>query len=156
MFWLDLVLGFLGAIFIMGAVFLPWVIGYVVLEDYRGTFGKAVAAFIGSAVVLWLLVAAVLVPKYLNFVSTESLDVFTINKTERVTDKDGKTSRYLVFTDKGVFENTDSLFYLKYHSSDIYNQLASGKKYECKTVGWRVPFFSSYRNIIECTVQHHD
>lgn len=74
----------------------------------------------------------------------------TVNKTERVVQGfgDSQTSKYLVFTDKETFENTDTLFYLKYNSSDVHSKLSDGKTYKLKVYGFRIPFLSMYRNII--------
>ena len=60
------------------------------------------------------------------------------------------TYSHLVYTDKGVYTNKDSLSFLKFRSSDIYNQLRAGGTYNCKVAGWRIGFFSMYRNIIDC------
>ncbi|MBT5023282.1 DUF1523 family protein [Candidatus Woesearchaeota archaeon] len=76
--------------------------------------------------------------------------------TERV--KDGDEEKYVVFTsdiESGVersFENTDSLLELKYSSSDLQAKLSSAEKEgqvcDIKTYGFRIPFFSSYKNIV--------
>jgi hypothetical protein len=60
-------------------------------------------------------------------------------------------SKYLVFTDDGVFENTDSLYYFKYNSSDVQGQLMQGGKFEVTYYGYRVPFMSMYPNITSAT-----
>jgi len=48
----------------------------------------------------------------------------TVTKTERVTIKsgDGIASKYMVFTDKETMQNTDSLLYLKFNSSDLHGR----------------------------------
>ena len=71
--------------------------------------------------------------------------IFTINKTERTGGDNGK---YLIFTDNGVYENTDSLFWLKWNSSDIYNEIEKQKTYKAKVYGFRIGFLSWYKNII--------
>lgn len=71
-----------------------------------------------------------------------------VNKSERVCNGQ-EDCRYLVFTDKGVFENTDTIWHLKFDSSDMYNDLVVGKDYNVVAVGWRIPFLSMYKNIIE-------
>ena len=67
-------------------------------------------------------------------------------KTERVCSRQDDC-KYLVFTDKGVFENTDSLLNFKWNSSDIYGELKVGETYTFNVYGWRVPFLSMYKNI---------
>ncbi|MDE2373163.1 MAG: hypothetical protein KGL96_02950, partial [Hyphomicrobiales bacterium] len=54
----------------------------------------------------------------------------------------------LVYTDKEVFEDTDSLTRFKWNSSDIYGELKSGCTYDAKVFGFRNHFLSMYRDII--------
>lgn len=74
-----------------------------------------------------------------------------ILKAERVTTGSGDSmrSKYLVFTDKGVFENTDTIFYGKWNSSDFYARMNMGDVCNFTVTGWRVPFLSWYQNIVE-------
>lgn len=74
----------------------------------------------------------------------------TVTKTERITTGSGDTisSKYLVFTTRETFENSDCLWYGKFNSSDIQGRLTPGT-YSMKVYGWRIPFLSSYRNILE-------
>lgn len=84
--------------------------------------------------------------------ATNSHDVsFTVSKSERVCEsgKNG-TCRYLIYTDQGVYENTDSLWKGKWNSSDLYNQIKPNVKYNCEAIGFRVPFLSWYENVISC------
>lgn len=60
------------------------------------------------------------------------------------------SGQYLVFTNRGVFSDADSLEFWKFNSSDIYGQLRDGHTYTCQVSGWRVPFLSWYRNINTC------
>lgn len=80
----------------------------------------------------------------------------TVTEKERVTQKNGDeyTSKYLIFCDGEngeslVFENTDTIFHLKFNSSNVYGQLKEGKQYEITVVGVRIPFLSTYQNIIK-------
>lgn len=91
--------------------------------------------------------------------------VFSFNDTEytiTVTDKericessgDSSSSKYLVFGDDEsgnslVFENTDCLIRGKWNSSNIQGQLKEGNTYKITVVGYRVSFFSMYKNIIK-------
>ena len=83
--------------------------------------------------------------------------VVTVKDKERIvetgTDSDGYpavSSKYLIFTDKETFENTDSVLKMKFNSSDVYGALDRGSTYECEVYGWRIPAFSQYRNIVSC------
>ena len=74
--------------------------------------------------------------------------VFTVEKTERVTDGNKEGSRYLIFTKTETFENSDRLVLLKFNSSDLYGSIKPDKSYQAKVVGLRIPFLSWYRNIV--------
>lgn len=58
--------------------------------------------------------------------------------------------RYVVFTNKGVYENKDTIVYFKFNSSDVHNALLGmkGKEVLIRSYGFRIPFFSAYKNII--------
>lgn len=83
---------------------------------------------------------------------TCSKDIVTINKTEV---KRNKTSdKYLIFAtnsegEKIVLENTDSIAFFKFNSSDIQGDIEIGETYKIKTSGIRMPFLSMYKNIID-------
>lgn len=71
----------------------------------------------------------------------------TVTRVERVNyDRD---SKYLIFGKKEVYEDTDSLLFGKFNSSDIYGKIDPGHTYRFTVVGWRIPFFSKYRNILK-------
>lgn len=78
--------------------------------------------------------------------------VATVTKTERVTSGSGEdiTAKYLIFTDKETFQNTDSFLYWKFNSSDVHSSLVPGE-YRMKVYGWRVPVLSWYRNVVEAS-----
>lgn len=69
----------------------------------------------------------------------------TIKDKEQINyEEDGKTfSKYLIYTDQEVFENTDDWFYLKLNSSDLYGQLDKGSTYKIWITGWRIQIFST-------------
>ena len=101
----------------------------------------------GIALAVVLVVALVGFTLYSTYGTQRSVE-FTVNHKERTGGNDGK---YLVFTDEeGVFENTDTIFYLKFNSSDVYNQLEEGGEYRCDVYGWRFGLFSWYPNIKDC------
>ena len=87
------------------------------------------------------------------YFSTKQVE-FTITKMDRITTStgsgkmEGTSSKYLIFTNNEVFEDTDSWLFVKFNSSDIYSKLQIGSTYKVKVTGWRVPFLSWYRNII--------
>lgn len=86
------------------------------------------------------------VPAVLQVITQDNIN-FTVEKAERIAE--GLSSRYLIFTEKETFENTDSIAFLKFNSSNIFSQIDEGKTYRAKVAGKRVPILSLYRNIIE-------
>lgn len=58
-----------------------------------------------------------------------------------------KSSKYLVQCNNEVYEITDLFFKGKFNSSDIYIKLKKGHKYKITTTGYRIRFFSQYKNI---------
>lgn len=74
----------------------------------------------------------------------------TVTEKERIVTGSGEnlSSKYLVFTEDRVFQNTDSVFHLKFNSSDLQGKLKLGGSYRVKAYGWRVPFLSAYENIV--------
>ena len=84
--------------------------------------------------------------------SEKTIEVMVTEK-ERITTGRGKTidSKFLVYTEGGVFENTDSWLYFKFNSSNVQNELKVGESYMVRVAGWRIPLFSWYKNIIGIT-----
>ena len=83
---------------------------------------------------------------------TKDTVTFTVTDKERIveSDSDGNTtSKYLIFTDNGTFENTDTVWYFKFQSSDLYGKLKRGQTYEADVYGFRVGWLSMYKNIID-------
>lgn len=99
-----------------------------------------------------VVVAAVAFQVILAIATRDTVHGVTVKKTERVVSQSGDNqveSKYLVFTDREVFENTDTILFMKFHSSDIYGVLEKGVRCDLEVVGLRVPVFSMYRNIID-------
>lgn len=82
--------------------------------------------------------------------TTDEIVTITIKDKERIVTGSGDTlsSKYLIYTDNGVYENTDTIWYWKWNSSDVYNNLEVGETYQTKVYGFRVPFLSWYKNIV--------
>lgn len=81
--------------------------------------------------------------------NTDTYITKTVKKSERVQGRDANSgAKYLIFTEDEVLENTDTVWYWKYNSSDIYSLIEPGKTYKFRVYGFRIYFFSWYRNII--------
>lgn len=73
--------------------------------------------------------------------------IVKITRMERI--NNNESSKYLIFTETETFENTDTLLFTKFNSSDLYGKLIVGRIYKLRVYGFRIPLFSMYRNIIE-------
>lgn len=83
----------------------------------------------------------------------------TVTGKERITETDGEgraSSKYLIFTDRETFENTDSFWGWKFNSSDVYGKIEKGYVCDFRVVGWRVQFLSAYRNILQASCKKPD
>jgi hypothetical protein len=82
---------------------------------------------------------------------TAEIITIQIENKERISTGSGDSldHKYLVFCKDETFENTDSLYMLKWSSSDLQNDLKDGQEYQVLVYGWRIPFLSWYRNIVE-------
>lgn len=85
------------------------------------------------------------------YYGTETNITATVTGKERVNYE--KSGKYLIFTDNETFECTDAMFVGKFNSSDMYGNIQKDSTYRFKVVGWRIPFLSSYRNIIKVTIK---
>lgn len=97
---------------------------------------------LGFFLAIFLLVK---LPEAISLLHQETV-VDTVVRSERVTN--GESSKYLVFGEREVYQNTDNLPLRKFNSSDFYRDIEVGKTYRLKVIGWRIPFFSLYRNIV--------
>lgn len=99
-----------------------------------------------GCLIILLILAVIWIPIYRA--SSESITA-TVVKT--VID-DGAT--FFVLQQEGhseveILENDDSWAFLKFDSNNILMEVEVGQTYEFKVAGWRVPFLSWFRNIIE-------
>lgn len=77
--------------------------------------------------------------------ATKTTIEYKVDEKEAVGGQDGK---YLIYTaENEVLENRDSMWELKWNSSDVYARLDSGKCYRSEAWGFRIPFLSMYRGI---------
>ena len=103
-----------------------------------GTIVVGFAAAVGSSI-------------YYQTTGQETVRAMVTDKERQVkSDGDGgSTSKYIVFTDKEVFENTDSMIRGKWRSSDVQGSLHVGCTYDFNAYGFRNGPFSVYRNIVD-------
>lgn len=107
--------------------------------------------FAGSVLSLFILMGTC---SYAVHDLTQQEVIADVTGKERIVETTGDTteSKYLIFTNMETFENTDSLWALKFNSSDLYGRLQEGQRCKFTVAGFRVSWASMYRNIInaEC------
>jgi hypothetical protein len=91
--------------------------------------------------VLILFVIFVLIP--LNYTNGQD----RVIHIKSVTNVTGEHTTYKVFTKEGVFSNADRWLIGKFNSSDLQNEMMGKKECKVHTMGYRIPFLSSYPNI---------
>jgi hypothetical protein len=100
-------------------------------------------------IILLLVAIAVIANVLIANMPLEYVEV-TVTGKERIVEGSGEdiTSKYLVFTDSEVFQNTDEMAKSKYNSSDIQGRIKENRTYRFGVIGRRIPQLSMYRNII--------
>lgn len=115
------------------------------MKDAKG--GKAaLKKFLPKVIVGFILLFGV-GSCYTLHVSSRDTVRFVVTGKERIEPRNGD-GHYLVFSKDETFKNVDSTFFLKWNSSDVQGSLLEGAEYEADVYGWRMPWFSWYRNII--------
>lgn len=76
-------------------------------------------------------------------------DTVTVTVTDKNIKRYDESDKYLIYTNNGTYEITDTIAYWRWDSSDLYGEIEIGETYEMKVCGFRIPFFSMYENIIE-------
>jgi len=83
------------------------------------------------------------------FLSSKRDVTITVVDKERICSSQNEDCKYLVFTENGTYENSDTLLNLKFNSSDIQGSLRPGQTYDVQVWGFRQPILSWYPNILE-------
>jgi len=84
----------------------------------------------------------------LGTVDTMTATVMDKERMCESTKDNGRECKWMVLTDEMSFENIDSIWHLKFNSTDVQAEIANGQSYHIKYYGWRIPFLSVYPNII--------
>lgn len=100
-------------------------------------------------IISMIVLSSLIVSPLIAYNTDENIQ-FTIKNKERVTTGSGQNiqSKYLIYTDNGVYENTDTVWYWKWNSADVYNDIEIGKQCNARVYGFRIPFLSWFKNII--------
>ena len=101
-----------------------------------------------------LIIIAICIP-IISFIGLDIYRVYgtketvTITVTDKAIKRYDKSDKYIIFADEETFKIADDFLLGRFNSSDDYGRLKVGETYTVTVNGWRVPFLSWYRNIIE-------
>lgn len=100
-----------------------------------------------------IFVVLVLFTGFVDIVGSFNDITYTVTVSDKENINRGKSGYYLIYCkdDDGnyyEFTNKDSLLRGKFNSSRVYNEIEIGETYEFTVVGFRIPLFSWYQNII--------
>lgn len=101
-------------------------------------------AIIAVLLFVWAIVYAIWIPQ------THRTVTATVLKTWVSCTGGHEDCKNLIGTNKGVFEDHDSALYWKWNSSDYFSNMQEGHTYTFSVVGWRIPWSSTYPNIVSC------
>lgn len=101
----------------------------------------------GLGVLIGLILGMALLSYPFYVYQTQEKMICTVENKERINTKE--SSKYVIFCEEEVIQNTDELLVFKFNSSDFYKNLKIGNKYNLLVYGWRIPFLSTYRNVIK-------
>ncbi len=101
----------------------------------------------GAFCIIVLIVLAIVVSCSF-IINTHKEEVLNVTVTDKAVKRYKDKDVYLIFTDSGTFEVSDSLVgFIRFNSSDVYGSIEAGKTYNLKLRGYRVPIPSMYQNI---------
>jgi ABC-type glycerol-3-phosphate transport system permease component len=103
-------------------------------------------------VIVWLvilvLVLLILTPGIMGICYAFHSETATFTPTKIECVNTNQTKKYLVFTEGETLCISDSWVHWRFNSSDVYGSMKVGVKYTATLQGYRWPFLSTYRNIV--------
>lgn len=110
---------------------------------------KILGIIFGAVLVIALLSTNIII----HFTTMEEVR-FEVEHRERVVSGENN-SRYMIWANLGdrteVFENVDSVLALKFNSADLYGEMLPGRECVGTVNGFRIPWASMNRNILNVT-----
>ena len=121
---------------------------------YRSYSSRRSTGMVSVTIALIIIAVLFSIPLFLSYYSTKT---YTVTVTEKEVKNYNESSTYLIFTklendETKVFCIEDSIIKWRFNSSDFYGEIEVGKTYDIEVIGWRIPFLSSYENIISFSI----
>lgn len=105
-----------------------------------------------GTIVVMIAVAVVVIALPVAYVASKQDIICTVtekDRTSKVVDGNSSVDTRIFTSDCGVLSLNDSIIGLSFDTADKYNSIKTGETYKFTTIGWRVPFFSMFPNIVE-------
>ena len=84
-----------------------------------------------------------------DIVSTSSVTQTVVSKGTTESCLQTCWTNYWIYTDKETLQDSGNIFAAKMYSGAIYDKLQVGHTYNMTVIGWKIPMFAWYRNIIQ-------
>lgn len=72
----------------------------------------------------------------------------TVTGKDRTMKPKGGSDARIYTAECGTYEVADSFLHSRYNSADVYGRIQPGR-YKITSIGWRIPLFSMFPNIME-------
>lgn len=110
--------------------------------------GNAILGIIIGAIIIGLIIGIFKWNWEIKYGNIQTIEIKVKDKyIKRGRNSESKDKYLIVDTDKNTYQITDLTLIGKWNSTDLYNELEIGKKYEITTSGVRNQFWSMYQNI---------
>lgn len=105
---------------------------------------EVILGFAVAAIIIAVIGGAI----YFSTVEYQNEETIEITVKDKYIKRNGEHDLYLVVSSNGdTYKIEDLLWKGKFNSTDLYNQLDIGNKYEITVTGIRLQYFSMYKNI---------
>ncbi len=109
---------------------------------------NAILEIIIGAIIIGLIIGIIKWSWEITYGNIQTIEITVKDKYIKRSGSSKSNDTYLIVdTDKNTYQITDLTFIGKWNSTDLYNELEIGKKYEITTSGIRNQFWSMYQNI---------
>jgi hypothetical protein len=120
------------------------------MYKYKDSYGSSGTG--GYKVLFVVLILCILVPIIFSIAEVNTRNTYEVTITDK--SYSGDSDGYIIWAEdengtQYEFTNKDKFICGKFNSGTIQGQLKEGYTYRITTIGWRIPLFSSYPNIIE-------
>lgn len=120
-------------------------------EIFKESDGLEKILICSMVFVIFILIILIIVPTTYTIVKYQNKETHIVTVEEKYNKVNSDSASFYIIGNDGdktqVFLNHDLLFKGRFNSADEQAKVKTGKKYEVKTIGYRIEFFSIYKEI---------